>query len=263
MAVFKWIGGAVGWALGGYLGGMIGYALGSVLDGVSDDKLLGSGTDQRKRTSSRKTYDQRRPKQDQYRYQTQKGDFTISLMALFAAVMKADGKVLKSELNYVKKYLVGQWGQEATQEYLRILKTALDSHMDIRKVSQQIKYNMRHHERLQLVHYLFRLAESDGHIDNREVEMIRQITGYLGINMRDYASIEAMFFNKKNRDYEILEIQPEVSNDEVKKAYRKMAKKYHPDKLTQLGPEVQIEAKRKFQAIQEAYDNIKLERRMK
>jgi len=264
MAVFKWIGGAIGWALGGYLGGMVGYALGSVIDGVADDRLLESGGKKEKyRSPKTEQRQQRRPRQDQYRHNTQKGDYTISLMALFAAVMKADGKVLKSELNYVKNYLSGQFGEKASKEYLKVLKTALDTQYNLRTVCLEIKFNMRHPLRLQLIHHLFRLAQADGNIDNREVDLIKQITGYLGISLRDYNSIEAMFFNKKNRNYDMLEIEPNATDDEVKKAYRKMAKKYHPDKLTHLGPEVQKEAKEKFQAIQEAYEKIKNQRRMK
>jgi len=268
MSIFKWIGGGIGWAVFGPLGAMVGYALGSVVDGVSSDKMLGTGsrpTGRYKQPGSRGRTSQRRSttNQDRYRHKTQKGDFTISLMALFAAVMEADGKVLKSELNYVKGYLKGQFGEKASKEYLKVLKTALDTNYNLRSVCLDIKFNMRHPLRLQLIHYLFKLAQSDGHIDNREIEVIKQITGYLGISTRDYLSIEAMFFNKRSRNYDILEIDPNATDDEVKKAYRKMAKKYHPDKLSTLGPEVQKEAAEKFNAIQEAYEKIKKKRGMK
>jgi len=268
MSIFKWIGGGIGWAVFGPLGAMVGYALGSVVDGVSSDRMLGTGSQPRgeyRQSGNQRTRGQRRgnPYKEQYRHKTQKGDFTISLMALFAAVMEADGKVLKSELNYVKSYLSGQFGERATKEYLKVLKTALDTNYDLRSVCLDIKFNTRHPLRLQLIHYLFRLAQADGHIDNREIEVIKQITRYLAISTRDYLSIEAMFFNKKSRNYDILEIDSNATNDEVKKAYRKMAKKYHPDKLASLGEEVQKEAAEKFNAIQEAYEKIKKQRGMK
>ena len=262
MSFLKWIGGGLGWAIFGPLGAIIGYALGSAFESSSVDKRIGEG-DRRRTTGNTGRSAGGGSYRGGYRHNTQKGDFTVSLMALFAAVMQADGKVLKSELNYVKKYLKGQFGEEASAEYLRILKVALDKGINLRNVCLDIKFNMRHPLRLQLIHYLFRLAQADGHIADSELDALKQISKYLGISEVDYLSIEAMFFSKKSRNYDILEIESNVSDEEVKKAYRKMAKKYHPDKLSTLGPEVQKEAKEKFQTIQDAYEQIKNERRMK
>jgi DnaJ like chaperone protein len=111
-----------------------------------------------------------------------------------------------------------------------------------------------------LLHFLFGIAKADGFVSESEVEEIRKIAGYLYINDRDYISIKAMFYDAIDTAYEILEIEKTASNDEVKKAYRKMVKKYHPDKLQDLGEEHLKGANKKFQSIQEANDSIKKER---
>ena len=245
MGSLKWVGGMIGWAFGGPIGAMAGFIFGSLFDGV-DLKILeqeaSSGT---------------------HRHHTRQGDFALSLIALSAVVMKADGKTLKSELNYVKRFLSNQFGTRASQEYLKVLQNALKQHINLREVCLQIRYNMEHPARLQLLHYLFGISKADGHVHPKEVKVIEQISNYLGINHRDFQSIKAMFYKEKDRLFKILEISPNASNEEIKKAYRKMAKKYHPDKLSQLGPEVQKAAKEKFQAIQEAYETLKKRRGFK
>lgn len=239
MGSLKWVGGMIGWAFGGPIGALAGFFFGSLFDGV-DIKVL-----EREASSGR------------YRHHTGQGDFALSLIALSAVVMKADGKTLKSELDYVKTFLKNQFGNAASKEYLKVLKNALQQHIDLRQVCLQIRYNMEHPARLQLLHYLFGISRADGLVHPKEVKVIEQIANYLGISQRDFLSIKAMFYKEKDRLYKILEIPPDASNEEIKKAYRRMAKKYHPDKLSQLGPEVKKAAKEKFQAIQEAYETLK------
>lgn len=244
MAKFgKWIGGGLGWALGGPIGAIIGMSIGAFIDKAQVE----FDTDYKGDNSSR-------------RYHTGSGDFGMSLLILSAGVMKADGKVMKSELDYVKEFFQRQFGQQKTNEFMRVFKDILQKDVPIREVCEQIRYNMKHPLRLQLIHYLFGISQADGHIHSREIEVIASIAAYMGISDKDFESIKAMFVKTSESPYKILEIDKDTPDAEVKKAYRKMAQKYHPDKVSQLGEDVQNSAKEKFQKVQEAYEYIKKER---
>jgi DnaJ like chaperone protein len=119
---------------------------------------------------------------------------------------------------------------------------------------------MNHPSRLQLLHFLFGVAKADGMVTERELHKINTIAGYLNINQYDFSSIKAMFYNEVDSSYKILEIDKSASTDELKKAYRRMVKKYHPDKLQNLGPEHVKGAEEKFREVQKAYEHIQKER---
>jgi len=234
----KWIFGGLGWAMFGPLGGLLGYAVGSMA--------------QNKENYGRSGYSRTQ--------QTGGGDFAFVLLVLFAAAMKADGKVLKSELNYAKDFFRKHFGANAASEQIRMLQEILKQDYSLAEVCGQIRANMNSSERLQIIHVLFGISQADGHVHPSEVEIIQQISNYLGISNADYESIQAMFYKDTISAYKVLGIEPFATNDDVKKAYRNMAKKFHPDKVSHLGAEFQKFAEEKFKAVKEAYDTIKKER---
>lgn len=240
----KWIFALLGFSFFGFFGAMIGFAIGSMLDSRSsvewDEKFTSSGY------SAQQAYQR-----------TSQGDFAASLLVLTAAVMRADGKVMKSELEYVKEFYTRQFGAEKTKQQMSALKDLLSQPIDVRAISHQIRYQMQYHSRLQLLHYLFGIAGADGHISDSEVFEIQKISGYLGLGQADFSSLKAMFVRETGSDFKILEITPDASDVEIKKAYRKMAMKYHPDKVSHLGQDVKKQAEEKFRKVQEAYENIK------
>ncbi len=232
----KWIGGGLGWAFGGPIGGILGFVFGSMYDGMQSGK-----------------YEVR---------STQVGDFSVSLLVLAAAVMKADGKVLKSELEYVRNFFVRQFGEEEGNNKILLLREIMKQEINVRDVSLQIRQYMEYPSRLQLLHFLFGISSADGSYHANEVEMIRSISGYLGIRQADFNSIRAMFVKDTDSAYKILEITNDASNEEVKKAYHRMAIKYHPDKVAHIGEDVRNAAKEKFQKLNAAYREIKKQRGM-
>ena len=232
----KWIAGGLGWTFFGPIGAILGFTLGSLIDASSE---ISTGTSVAKTT---------------------KGDFTVSLVILIAAVMKADGKILKSELEYVKTFFRKNFGEDATSELLVLLRDTLKKDVPVYQVSEQIRMNLDYSSRLQLFHMLFGLANADGDVHEAELDILNIIARHLGINLKDKESIKSMFIEDTESAYKILEVDRNATNEELKKAYRRMAMKYHPDKVSYLGEDVQKAANEKFKKVNEAFEKIKKER---
>jgi DnaJ like chaperone protein len=230
----KWIAGGLGWVLLGPIGGILGFALGSILD--SSETAIYTG-----QTTSRNS-------------------FLVSLLVLVAEVMRADGKVVQSELNYVKQYFLKNFGEQASREALMLLKDILKQNVPLQDVSYQIRDNMDYPSRLQLLHFLFGVANADGVLHPSEVNVITKIASWIGISSSDFDSIKSMFYDSIESCYKVLEVSPTATNEEVKKAYRNMALKYHPDKVGYLGEDIRRAAEEKFQKVNEAYEKVKKER---
>jgi DnaJ like chaperone protein len=236
----KWLGGGLGFVMGGPIGGLLGFLVGSMVDSTSVHTSTYSPGQVR----------------------TTQGDFGVSLLVLIAAVMKADGKVVKSELDYVKQFFLRQFGPESAAEATIMLRDFLKKDIPLMDVCQQIGRNMDYSSRLQLLHLLFNISLADGSIHPSELDIIGKISGYLNISSTDFVSIKNMFVPETDSLYKILEIERSASDDEVKKAFRKMAMKYHPDKVSQLGEDYRKIAEEKFKKVNEAYEKIKKERNM-
>ena len=196
----------------------------------------------------------------QNRQQMSQRDFYSSLLVLIAAVMKADGVVKKSELDYVKRYLLSSFGETKATQLLHALRDVLQKEIPLTQVCSEIRLNMPYASRLELLHLLYAIAQSDGSIDRTELDVIQTIANGLGISSADAQSIKATFYDDLDSAYTVLEISPSATDDEVKKAYKKMAVKYHPDKVSHLGEDVQRSANEKFKKINEAYEKIKKQR---
>lgn len=199
-----------------------------------------------------------------YRQSSSKYDIPTMLMALSAAIMKADGKVLKAELDYVKQFFSQQFGNQFNSRHLQVLKQFLDSdRIPLNEICSDIRNRMPAEVRAQLVHYLFGIAKADGNVAESELKSIENIANLLGVSQQEFISLKNMFYRDVNSDYKILGVTASASNEEVKKAYRKMAITHHPDKVASMGEEYQKGAQEKFLKIQEAYENIKKNRGFK
>jgi len=234
--------GGLGWVLGGPIGAIIGYYLASQGDHANQGYFT---------QPTKRGYPNTKP-----------GDFMVSLLVLLGAVMKADKQLLKSELDYVKNFLRQQFNHQDTKEYMILFKDIIKQDYPIRDVCRQIQHSMDHPSRLELIHVLFGLSKADGHIHPDEIKVINTIGRYLNINNSDFDSIKAMFVKDTQSAYKILEIEKSATDSEIKKAYRKMASKYHPDKVTHLGDDLKHLAEEKFKAMNDAYQSIKKERGM-
>ncbi len=232
------LGAGLGWWFLGPVGAVLGFVVGTIADNISTEGV-------------------ERPNGNP------RDGFVASLMVLIAAVMKADGKVVKSELDFVKNYLHRSLGEQKSAQALIMLRDILKRNIPVNEVCYQIKIHVDYNSRVELVHMLFGVANADGSIPQSEISVIRQIALGLGLSTPDFESLMNMYAKNTESAYKILEIDPKATDDEVKKAYRKMAIKFHPDKVAHLGEEFQITAKEKFQKVNEAFESIKKERGFK
>lgn len=245
MSKSKWIGGGVGWYFGGPIGGIIGFVIGSIIDKVGEDDTT-----------------QAHQQASQSQNVNAEQEFNVSLLILIACIIKADGKVVKSEIEFTKRFFVDLYGVEQAQEAMNLLKRMLQQPIDETAVAQQIHSHLNYSEKLNLLHMLFAVAFADGELHYNEQATIKRIAKTFHISDAEFNAIKAQFLDQKEEDwaYKILELNPRVTNDEIKTAFKKLAIKYHPDKVAHLGDEAKKIATEKFKVINDAYDSLKKER---
>ena len=239
MGLGKWIVGALGWAMFGPIGGILGYYFTSRLEMLAEAAVVYG--------------------EDQTWNQGQRNSFFMSLLVLSAAVIKADGKVTQQEISTLRSFFTRNFGEQAGNEAEEIVKELIKKDYNLYEVCNQIRSCMDYSQRLHLYHYLVSLGACDG-LHPREVDVLETIASYIGLSKSEVDSIFAQFRPNNDSNYRILEIEPSATDDEVKKAYRKMAIKYHPDKVATLGEDVQKAAEEKFKAVNQAYEAICKER---
>jgi DnaJ like chaperone protein len=248
MGAGKWIGGFLGWVTLGPIGALLGFWFGAAVDGYIDRARQLS--DDNETTASRRYYSA----------DEQRNSFLVSLLVLSAAVIKADGKTLQAELDYVKEFVRKNFGDAAVPEAMRMLQEFTRQQVNIYQVGPQIARYMNYSQRLQLFHYLTQIALADGEFHKSEKGVLEAIGATIGLSQGDINSVISMFYKETNSAYTVLGVSPTASDDEVRTAYRRMAMKNHPDKVATLGPDVQKAAAEKFRQVQEAYETIKKER---
>ena len=231
----KWILVVLGYSFFRFPGALIGYFLGSLIENSSP-----------KRRNIRNISSQ---------------DFELNLLALASLVIKADGRVSKQELDYVRSYFVSAYGKNRANSTFQIFNDNINkkgiSPTNIIKLFNSV---LNYESRLQVIHFLFGIAKADGNVSSPELQKLLDFSNMLRLSKADFESIKAMFVDQVGGAYKILEINKSDSDQKVKKAYRDLAKKHHPDKVQHLGEAYVKAAQEKFQKIQKAYERIKAER---
>ena len=269
MALGKWIGSALGWILSGgnVLGAIAGYCIGSLLSDATstaerENGFNGNGNTFRNDYSD--TQFNQRP------FEEDRNSFLFSMLVLSSYIIKADGKIMHSEMNCVRNFLRNNFGEQAVRQGEDILLKLFEMQKQqgattfketIRKSCVEISFHMNIGQRLQLLDYLIIIAKVDGIVSPEEVYALKEVAAYLGLSAQDVDSMLNMEASSNqqiglNEAYKILGILPNATNDEVKAAYRKMALKHHPDRVSTLGDDVREAAEKKFQEINNAKERI-------
>ena len=264
MALFKWIGGVLGFIIYPPLGAFLGYFLGSVIDGITEQPQAIPGSTSDEGTASG-NYDEGR-----------RNSFLFSMLVLSSYIIRADGKIMHSEMEYVRNFLRTNFGEAAAQQGNEILLKLFEEakKMDasspfafkneIRKVCIQVAANLTYSERLQLMNFLIIIVKIDGHIAPEELTALYEVGTYMRIQRSDVESLlnldsdRNMNINNYSLEeaYKVLGVSPEATDEEVKTAYRKLALKHHPDRVATLGDDVKKAAEKKFQEINNAKEMV-------
>lgn len=246
--MIKWAAAFIGLIVRGLAGAIVGFVLGSFLDSLGGSGSKGGGGS---------------VFSDFTRQSVSPADFELNLLSLCSIVIKADGQVSQRELDYVRQYFLSTYGKEKANAIFRTFNDVIKKReVSTERICTYLAQRTRYEVRLQLLHFLFGIAQADGQVSKAEVSKLREIAQYLRVGPYDFESIMAMFIKSADNAYKILEIEKSATDDEVKKAYRKMAKKYHPDRVVMENEAIKKGAEEKFKEVQKAYETIQKERGM-
>lgn len=261
MGAAKWIGGIIGFMAGGPLGALAGYALGSLFD-VNISTTGGS-------------YGQGQGQTVDNGYAGQRNSFLFSMLVMASYIIKADGKVMHSEMEYVRRFLRANFGESSVKEGEQILLNLFEQRTQmeqqnplafkntIRDCGAQIAANLPYEARLQLLGFLANIAKSDGNVCSNEIAALKEVAQYMGMSAQEVESMLNLGGNSVDEAYKVLEVEPTATNEEVRAAYRRLALKHHPDKVAMLGEDIKKAAEEKFQSINNAKEMIYKARGMK
>lgn len=260
MGAAKWIGGIIGFMAGGPLGALAGYALGSLFD-----------------TGENVTYNRYDDGQqaENYSYAGQRNSFLFSMLVMASYIIKADGRIMHSEMEFVRRFLRTTFGEAAVREGEQILLNLFEQskQMDkqnpiafkntIRDCGMQIAANLTYEERLQLLAFLVEISKSDGNVCREEIEALKEVATYMGLSAAEIESMLNLGGTSLEEAYKVLEVEPTATNEEIRAAYRRLALKHHPDRVATLGDDIKKAAEEKFQSINNAKEQIYKARGMK
>lgn len=250
MAFGKWLGGYLGWSTFGPLGGIIGFLVGAMFDMASANS------------------DDEAPRLDASDRRTQEGNrnsFFISMLVLSSYIIKADGKVMHSEMELVRGMLRQNFGEEASRQGDDIMRRLFEEQdrlgtaayrVNIRQACQQIADHLDYSGRLQLLNFLVMIAKADGRVDQAEVEAMKEVARWLQMSAQEVDSMLNLEKDDLESAYKVLGVTADATDAELKKAYRRLALEHHPDRVAALGDDVRRAAEKKFQEINAAKDRI-------
>lgn len=242
-----WIGGILGWIALGPLGGLLGAWIGSMVgsDGESSSGIFTGG--------------------EERVAEGRRNSFLMSMLVLASYIIKADGRIMHSEMEVVRQWLRANFGEVAVQQGDNILRRLFEAskqqgnaryEQNIKDACLQMSMNMEYSERLQLLSFLVMIAQADGFVDQTEVTALKNVAEWMQVSDDEIDTLLNLEKDDLESAYKVLGVSPDATDDELKRAYRRMALEHHPDRVAALGDDVRKAAEKKFQEINAAKERV-------
>lgn len=209
------------------------------------------------------------------------------LLILVSKIIKADGVVTNKELRKVELYIDKNHNKRRAKRHRVNFTKFLHTEYDLKSVASKMNYHKTFRSpgggvrkssahKIKWLHFLIGIAVCDKLMSANEYDLLNEIRRYLNLHDNTFQSILALHnyiseeelnkqkavkqyaLNNIDREYKILGLSSNASVDDIKVAYRKMVKLYHPDK--QIGKKLNKNTKFRFQQVQDAYEAIKKHR---
>ncbi len=238
----KFFGASMGFLFGGPVGAILGGVMGHMFDAAAPGAA-----------------ESRRPRPPQQGGNRAGLVFISNLVAILTMIAKADGRIQPEEVRTVRRFFETnfRFGREDLEMIRKLMQETARVDPDLGQVCAEFRRVSRYEDLLILMRMVYMVALADRRIDPREEEMIQEVVRLLGINEQDHRAIRGEFIKDEEGAFRILGLSSSASKEEIRKTYREMAIKYHPDKVSHLGEEFRELAKEKFQQINASYQEIR------
>ena len=195
----------------GPLGALAGYFIGSWFD----KQAVGMQEDLQADEAGRARYEQ-----------GQRNSFLFSMLVMASYVIRADRKIMHSEMEFVRRFLRANFGESAVEEGEQILLKLFDEAKRLDGVSpvafrnmifdcgRQIAAHLNYGERLQLLNFLVRIAQSDGNVCAEEITALREVALAMELSAGEVDSMLNLKGESLADAYKVLEIEPSATDEE-------------------------------------------------
>lgn len=193
--------------------------------------------------------------------------FVWLLVQILINIAKIDGTVSKEEISTIHRFFQYNLRYDQTRMYWvkELVKEAVSSTQSMEVLLQEFRDSFAYEPRLILLELIYQILYTKTEVPDAELKIASDIAAYLQISEYDKRTIEAKYKYGRQQQttrtsggmeqyYAILGLEPGADEDSIKKAYRKLSMKYHPDKVNHLGEEFRSVAEEKMKEINAAYD---------
>tara|TARA_R110002110_G_scaffold28353_8_gene101946 strand:+ start:3663 stop:4367 length:705 start_codon:yes stop_codon:yes gene_type:complete len=185
--------------------------------------------------------------------------FTVALIALSAKMAKADGQVSDEEIRAFEDVMKVPEAEKANVD--RVYRIAQQDVAGFQAYAEQVASIFRDNPAMleDVIDALFHIAKADKYVHQAELEFLRAVADIFGFSEIEFARIRASHLGPDKTDpYLILGITPDISSDDLRKAYHRLVRENHPDTLIARGvpKELVSIANEKLATINVAYEKI-------